>query len=317
MKNEKQSILILSKNADSYENLINRENFSVLERVIVANDAEETAEPWDMCNIILGDPDLILPRLPHMKRLEWVQSTWAGITPLLTENSRKDYLLTGVKEIFGSMMSEYVLCYILMHERKTLARYQAQQSGIWDDSSPGRLQNKLIGIMGVGSIGGHVAATAKYFGMRTRGYTRSCEDYTSIDQYFHGSDLTRFAAGLDYLVSILPDISSMDNIIDRSVLGSMKNSALLINGGRGNAIDEEALAEALENGTLAGAILDVFREEPLPASHPFWKTPNLIITSHTAALSFPEDIFSLFKRNFQNFVKGEMLNYIIDFEHGY
>lgn len=317
MKTEKHSILILSKNADSYENLINSENFSALDRVIIANDAGENAEPWEMCNIILGDPDLILPRLPHMKRLEWVQSTWAGISPLLAENIRKDYLLTGVKEVFGSMMSEYVLCYILMHERKTMARYQAQQRRIWNDSSPGRLQDKLIGIMGVGSIGSHVAATAKYFGMRTRGYTRICEDCASIDQYFHGSDLTRFASGLDYLVSLLPDISSMNSIIDRSVLNNMKNNSLIINGGRGNAIDEEALIEALENDTIAGAVLDVFREEPLPASHPFWKTPNLIITSHTAALSFPEDIFSLFKKNFQNFVKGEILSHIIDFEHGY
>ena len=317
MKNEKNSILILSEDADSYEKLVSRENFSDLDRVIVGHEAAAGVEPWDRCNIILGDPDLIQPRLPQMKRLQWVQSTWAGVSPLLVDNSRKDYLLTGVKGIYGPLMSEYVLCYILMHEKKTLARYRSQQRGEWNDSRPGRLEDKLIGIMGVGSIGGHIASTAKYFGMRTRGYTRSCEDCRFIDQYFHGDNLSLFAADLDYLVSVLPDTSSTENVIDRSVLGAMKKDALLINGGRGNVIDEEALIESLEKGKIAGAVLDVFREEPLPASHPFWNTSNLIITSHTAAVNYPENIFSLFKGNFKNFVRGENLNHIIDFKLGY
>jgi phosphoglycerate dehydrogenase-like enzyme len=317
MKNQKNSILILSEDAESYEKLISRENFSGLESVIVGHGAAADVESWDRCNIILGDPDLILPRLPQMKRLQWVQSTWAGVSPLLMDNSRKDYLLTGVKGIYGPLMSEYVLCYILMHEKKALARYQSQQRGKWNDCRPGRLKDKLIGIMGVGSIGGHIASTAKYFGMRTRGYTRSCEDCGSIDQYFHGNNLSLFAADLDYLVSVLPDTSSTENIIDRSVLGAMKKDAILINGGRGNVIDEEALVESLENGNIAGAVLDVFREEPLPSPHPFWNTSNLIITSHTAAVSYSEDIFCLFKENFKNFVQGENLNHLIDFEHGY
>jgi len=317
MKNQKNSILILSEDAESYEKLISREKFSGLESVIVGHEAAAGVESWDSCNIILGDPNLILPRLPQMKRLQWVQSTWAGVSPLLMDNSRKDYLLTGVKGIYGPLMSEYVLCYILMHEKKALARYQSQQRGKWNDCRPGRLKDKLIGIMGVGSIGGHIASTAKYFGMRTRGYTRSCEDCGFIDQYFHGNNLSLFAADLDYLVSVLPDTSSTENIIDRSVLDAMKKDALLINGGRGNVIDEEALVESLENGNIAGAVLDVFREEPLPAPHPFWNTSNLIITSHTAAVSYSEDIFGLFKENFKNFVIGENLNHIIDFEHGY
>jgi len=109
----------------------------------------------------------------------------------------------------------------------------------------------------------------------------------------------------------------MDNVINRSVFGAMKNDSLLINAGRGNVIDEGDLVKALKKGDIGGAVLDVFREEPLPTSHPFWNTPNLIITSHTAGVRFSEDIFGLFKENFSNFVRGEKLNYIIDFEHGY
>lgn len=317
MKNRKYSILILSEDAASYNKLISRENFPGLERVVLGQEAAADVQFGDRCEIILGEPDLILPRLPRMKQLKWVQSTWAGVSPLLIDNCRKDYLLTGVKGIYGPLMSEYVLCYILMHEKKSLARYQSQQRGTWDKSRPGRLKDKLIGVMGVGSIGGHIAATAKYFGMRTRGYTRSCEDCRFIDQFFHGDNLAEFAGDLDYLVSVLPDTSSTENIIDRSVLAAMKKDALLINGGRGNAIDEEALIETLENGKIAGAVLDVFREEPLPASHPFWNTSNLIITSHTAAVCYSEDIFSLFKENLENFIKEERLNHIIDFKHGY
>ncbi len=317
MKQVENELLILSVDAERYLELIRREEFPELGKIVVPDSPGDGEEGWENCNIILGDPDLTLPRLPYMKRLGWVQSTWAGVAPFMGENLRKDYQLTGVKGVFGPLMSEYVFCYMLMHEQKASARRAATKKGVWDDTVPGSLKGKLVGIMGVGSIGSHVAATAKYFGMNTRGYTRSDASCPHIDRYFHGNSLSRFASGLDYLVCLLPHVSEMDNAIDLGVLGAMNRNALLINGGRGNAVNDGDLVAALEGGMIGGAVLDVFREEPLPGEHPFWTTPNLTVTAHTAALSRPEDIIALFRENCRNYVGGRELNCLIDFKRGY
>ena len=92
---------------------------------------------------------------------------------------------------------------------------------------------------------------------------------------------------------------------------------MFVNPGRGGSVDEAALADALQNGRLAGAVLDVFQQEPLPPDHVFWRTPNVIITSHTAALSFPPDIAPVFIENYRRWIAGEPLPYRVDFERGY
>ena len=91
----------------------------------------------------------------------------------------------------------------------------------------------------------------------------------------------------------------------------------MINVGRGSVLDETALVEALQSGRLAGAVLDVFMEEPLPPEHVFWRTPNLLITSHTAAMMVPADVFVVFEDNYQRLIRGEALLYQVDFELGY
>jgi phosphoglycerate dehydrogenase-like enzyme len=90
-----------------------------------------------------------------------------------------------------------------------------------------------------------------------------------------------------------------------------------VNPGRGGVVDEAALADALQSGRLAGAVLDVFQQEPLPADHAFWRTPNVLITSHTAAISFPEDIAPVFIENYRRLIAGQPLRYQVDFEAGY
>ena len=97
----------------------------------------------------------------------------------------------------------------------------------------------------------------------------------------------------------------------------MKNSVLIINAGRGTLFDEASLIDALTHQTIAGAVLDVFVDEPLPEQHPLWKTPNTIITSHTAALTFPETVTPIFIDNYRRFINGEPLKYVINFDNGY
>jgi len=115
----------------------------------------------------------------------------------------------------------------------------------------------------------------------------------------------------------VPNTADTRRLVDAALLRALPARAVFVNPGRGSVVDEGALAEALQQGRLAGAVLDVFDEEPLPADHVFWRTPRLLITSHTAALSAPEEIAPVFVDNYRRLVRGEPLRHRVDFERGY
>jgi phosphoglycerate dehydrogenase-like enzyme len=309
-------LLILSKHAGEYRNLVEEARLAELE-LVAASNASEVGSIGVDCEIAFGEPTLIREALPDLRHLRWVQATWAGVEPLLDPSLRRDYILTNARGVFGGLMSEYVFGYLLFHERRILERFQAQRERRWDSSVTGTLRGKTIGLLGVGSIGTYIAATAKHFGMNVRGYTRSSEDCSAVDVYFHGDDLLDFANGLDYLVSVLPNTSETRRIVDADLLYTLPPHAIFVNVGRGSAVDEAALVRALEKDKIAGAVLDVFEQEPLPEAHPFWTTPNLWITFHTSAPSFPADITALFVENYHRFINGQELKYQVDFERGY
>jgi phosphoglycerate dehydrogenase-like enzyme len=336
-------LLILSKNADEYCRLIESARLTGL---------DITTIPTPDCDLVFGEPNLICGVLQQLPALKWVQATWAGVEPLLDSALRRDYLLTNARGVFGGLMSEFVFGYLLLHERRILERLQAQRENRWDATLTGTLRGKTLGLLGVGSIGAELARTAKFFGMNVRGYTRESENSKFVDQYYHlhpppsplgrgrqkakksplplgegqGSPtqggegqagLTEFAAGLDYLVSVLPNTQETRKIVSAELLVALPKHAIFINVGRGSAVDESALIQALETESIVGAVLDVFEQEPLPAEHPFWGMKNLLLTFHTSAPSFPADITHLFVENYQLFIQGQPLRYRVDFERGY
>ena len=280
-------------------------------------DLEIVTTPGVDADLVFGEPTLIKEVLPQLSRLAWVQATWAGVEPLLDPALRRDYQLTNARGVFGSLMSEFVFGYLLLYERKILQRLAAQKESRWEPSLTGTLRGKKIGLLGVGSIGSHLAQTARHFGMTVRGFTRSSETCPFVDRYYHGADLLIFTEGLDVLVNVLPNTPNTRKLIDASLLGSMSSGGIFINTGRGSALNETDLIETLARGHLACAVLDVFEQEPLPSDHPFWKTDNLFITSHTSAPSFPEDIATVFVENYLNFINGRELKYRVNFELGY
>ncbi len=300
-------LLLASKNETQYRSLLEAARLPDLE--IVTSPAAD-------CEIAFGEPDRLREALPQLPSLRWAQVTWAGVEMLLDPALRRDYTLTNARGVFGPLMSEYVFAYLLLHERKILQRLENQRKHQWDKTVTGTLRGRTLGLLGVGSIGAHLAGTAKHFGMTVHGYTRSSESCPEVEAYFH-DDLPAFAAGLDYLVCVLPGTPGTRHIVDEAVLRAMRPHALLVNVGRGSALDEQALDLALRLGRLRGAVLDVFEEEPLPAGHIFWDTPNLFITSHTAAPSFPGDIVKVFIENYHLYRNGEPLKYRVDFEAGY
>lgn len=309
-------LLILSKQADRYRQLIELENLPELE-IFSTSSASEAVSSETSFEIAFGEPSLIRDVLHALTNLHWVQSTWAGVESLLDPSLRRDYTLTNARGVFGGLMSEYVFGYLLSYERRIFERYQAQLERRWDSTVTGMLRGKTIGFLGVGSIGAHLASSARQFGMTVRGYTRSSENCLDVDTYYHGNYLLDFARGLDYLVSVLPNTAETRQIVDADLLNALPTHALFINVGRGSAVDETALIEALETGKVARAVLDVFEEEPLPESHPFWKMSNLFLTFHTSAPSLPGDLSDLFIENYHRFINGDELKYQVDFERGY
>ncbi len=305
-------LLLLSKQASAYRAILEDARLPGLEIV----SGEEQPYPAE-CDIAFGEPNLLREALPHLPGLRWAQSTWAGVEPLLDPALRRDYTLTNARGVFGGLMSEFVLAYLLLHERKILQRLAAQKEQRWDSSLTGTLRGKTIGLLGVGSIGAELARTAKFFGMTVRGYTKSSETSKHVDRYYHGSGIVDFASGLDYLVCVLPNTPATRRIVDAELLAQLSPHALFINVGRGSAVDEPALIRALETGAISGAVLDVFEQEPLPARHPLWTVKNLIVTSHTSAPSFPAEIARVFIENYRRYISGAPLEHVVDFERGY
>jgi len=245
---------------------------------------------------------------------------YAGVEALMDSSLRRDYVLTNARGVFGELMSEYVFGYLLAHEKKIFERRQAQAAHQWDRFESGWLHGKTIGLLGVGSIGAHLAGTAKHFGMTVHGFTRRSETSKHVDKYFHplaSDSLLSFASGLDYLVVVLPRTEGTNQIVNADLLNALSSHAILINVGRGNAVDEPALVDALNAKKIAGAVLDVTAQEPLPQDHPFWTTPNLLLTFHTSAVSYPDDITRLFIENYRLYNEGKPLKYQVDFERGY
>ena len=309
-------LLLLSHHADEYLSLIQAANLPGLS-IAATSDAEEGVICGADCDIVFGEPSLASRVISYLSGLRWVQSTWAGVEPLLDPSLRRDYILTNARDVFGGFMSEYVFAYLLAHERRILQRHVSQAAGKWDKTLPGTLRGRKIGLMGVGSIGACLARTAKHFGMTVKGYTRTSETCMDVDAYYHGPDLMAFAADLDYLVSVLPNTAGTRRIVDAALFDALPPKAVFVNVGRGSAVDEFALIEALRTGRIAGAVLDVFQEEPLPPGHILWRMPNVRITSHTAAPSVPEDIVRIFLENYRRLLQGEALHCQVDFERGY
>ena len=312
-------LLILSRFASEYRRLIESAQLSDL-AIVATSDPWEAAAVAASFDLAFGEPSLLRQVMPSLTAVRWIQSTWAGVEPLLDPALRRDYTLTNARGVFGEQVSEYVFAYLLAHERKIFEKRAAQGDSRWDQTPPSRLRGKQIGLLGVGTIGAALASTAKHFGMRVKGYTRASEDSADVDQYFHGplaNVAAAFASDLDYLVSVMPDTAATRHAIGPALLHALPPRCVFVNPGRGGVVDEAALSSALHDGRIAGAVLDVFETEPLPSDHVFWQMPNVLITSHTAALSAPPDIAPLFIDNYRRLLRGEPLRYRVDFGRGY
>ena len=309
-------LLILSADAEKYYTLIKEADLQQLE-ISAASDIASAREKIAGCNIVLGDPPLIGEVLASTDSLAWVQSGWAGVEQLCRPGLRRNYVLTNAKGIFGPQISEYVMTYLFAFERRVFGMRSNQLNQHWQPLAYRPASEITLGIIGLGSIGRELALTARHFGIRVTGLNRSGKPSEEVEKVFTVDQLADFLKEPDYVVLTLPNTPQTNHLIHADVLNVMKPTAVLINIGRGNSINEADLVYALREGIIGGAVLDVFEKEPLARDSQLWKLDNVYITPHTSAISFPGDISAIFIENYHRFIRREPLMHVVDFELGY
>jgi phosphoglycerate dehydrogenase-like enzyme len=309
-------LLILSVDAAKYHTLIKAADLPQLD-IRSARDVASAKEVIADCNIIIGDPPLLVEVISSAEKLEWLQSSWAGVDQLCRPGLRRDYVLTGVKGIFGPLISEYVMTYLFALERRVFAMRSNQLEKRWKPFSYRPSREITLGIIGLGSIGRHLARTARLFGIRVTGLNRTGKPCDDVENVYTRDDLSVFLEAPDYVVLTLPDTRQTRHFINADVLKMMKPSTVLMNVGRGSTINEVDLVDALRDGVIGGAVLDVFESEPLAGDNPLWQLPNAYVTPHNAATSFPEDVVEIFIENYHLFLQQETLLHVVDFDLGY
>ena len=278
--------------------------------VVVAPDAEIETFTGE---VVVGAPPDLAAVIPRCPQLRWVQSTWAGIDAIAHFASETLHI-TPLKGVFGPAMTEYVMGWLLAIERDVISRASHTE---WTPSLEPRITGRRMGIMGTGGIGTAIALAAKPFGLEVVGLNSDGRAVEGFNTCYPSTDRLVFSKGLDYLVSVLPQTPQTDNLIDQEALMRLNPGAIMINAGRGNAVVEADLIAALDAGHLRAAVLDVFREEPLPPDDPLWSTPGVYVTSHTAGPTPDDAVAEVFERNLQRYLAGKPLTDAVRADRGY
>ncbi|GFM88063.1 2-hydroxyacid dehydrogenase [Pseudomonas cichorii] len=285
--------------------------------IMSSGDSAELSRMASECPVWLGQPDLLANLLRQGHKPQWLQSTWAGITPLLAEGVSRDYRLTRAVGIFGQVMAEFLLTYMLGHEREVLARLMSQVERKWDNRPGQSLFGRKALIVGAGDIGQRVAQFLVPFGVQVYGVASQARTQEPFIEVGALADLEQMVGDMDYVINLLPNTPETHDLYDAKLFAAFKPSALFINVGRGVAVVDADLVEALKEGHLAGAVIDVCRQEPLPQRHPFWTAYGLLLTGHSSAPTSPVAMTELFVDNLKAFQAGEPLRGEVDFSRGY
>ncbi|NBF04375.1 D-2-hydroxyacid dehydrogenase [Pseudomonas sp. Fl5BN2] len=285
--------------------------------VLTSGDSAELSRLAADCPVWLGQPDLLATLLRQGHQPQWLQSTWAGITPLLADGLPRHYRLTRAVGIFGQVMAEYVLTYMLGHEREVLARLVSQVERKWDNRLGQSLVGRKVLIVGTGDIGQSVAQFLLPFGVKLYGIASQAREQAPFIEVAGLQDLGRLVGEVDYVVNLLPNTPSTHDLYDASLFKQFKPTGLFINVGRGVSVVDADLVQALKDGHLAGAVIDVCRQEPLPQQHPFWTAWGLLLTGHSSAPTSPELMVQLFVDNLRAYQARQALRGEVDFARGY
>jgi phosphoglycerate dehydrogenase-like enzyme len=293
-------------------------------RFVPGGDAAALARALPGAEILLGwdfRAEDLKQAWPAADALRWIQWCAAGVDTLMFDGLVKsDVVLTNARGIFDRGMAEYVLGMVLAFAKDLPALVADQQVHRWRYRMIERIDGRRVLIVGTGSIGREVARLLRAAGMEVTGVGRRARtDDPDFGTVRPAERLDELLGDADYVVSVLPSTAATQGLFDAERFARMAPTARFINIGRGSAVDEGALVAALTEGRLAGAALDVFHTEPLPADDPLWDAPNLIVTPHMSGdyHGYHDDVVALFRDNLARYRSGRPLRNVVDKTVGY
>lgn len=272
---------------------------------------------------VLSDDELT--RAPHLR---WLHSSAVAVGTLcLPALAARNVLVTNSRGIQSTPIAEHVMALLLALEKQLPFALESQREAVWAQPAfsgarvPRVLKGACLGVVGLGSIGAEVARLGAAFGMDVVAARRdpSRPAPPGVRQIWGADDLDALLAVADVVVIAAPLTSATEALLDAPRLARMRPGARLVNIARGQLVDSQALAAALESGALGGAALDVFDVEPLPPDHRLWRAPNLIVTPHTSGFRAHhwDDVVDLFAANVRRFIAGDPLAWPVDPRRGY
>jgi D-2-hydroxyacid dehydrogenase (NADP+) len=253
------------------------------------------------------------PPLPSMGNVNWVHCSGAGIDSWMypTELPR-EILFTKTSESFGSMIAEWALSRALAFSQKLRAVEAYQSRREWKDPGPAFLRGTRAVVVGTGDVGGHIARAFACLGCHLTGVSRSGRAHPDVFESVHTiAALPEVVADAHWLILALPLTTATRGIVDRATLSACRN-AVLINAGRGAVVDESVIPEALDAGWLAGAALDVFEVEPLPAESPLWADPRVMVSAHLSGPTTIDATVTGFLECIASLERGELPKWTVD-----
>ena len=296
-----------------------RERFPAL-RVFSANDAASLDRH-------VGEADVLLAQhfpvevFDKARRLHWFQSTNAGVDSIFPIRDRiGDLIVTSARGMHGEIIADFVMAGMTMMHWDFPRFMREQSRKEWYARGVAPLAERVLGVVGLGSIGTAIAGRAKSAGMTVVGSKRDAtQSVAGVDTLFPPTGLDELLQLSDFVVLAVPQVPETTGLIGREQIRLMGHTTFLINIARGSVIVESELVEALRAGTIAGALLDVFEKEPLPADSPLWTMPNVIVTPHTAGYpsNYDTRVFKIFGDNLQRFLEKKPLRNVVDLKQGY
>ncbi|MEZ5685651.1 MAG: glyoxylate/hydroxypyruvate reductase A [Paracoccaceae bacterium] len=251
-------------------------------------------------------------------RTRAVLSLWAGVERVVGNPTLSQPLCRMVDDGLSHGMVEWVVGHALRYHLG-IDFFRDHQDGIWrqDGHVPPLARERGVSVLGLGALGGACASALAGLGFRVTGWSRSAKALPGVTCLHGPEGLAAALARAEILVTLLPNTPDTTDLLDRARLAQLPRGAVVLNPGRGNVLVDAALLEALETGHLAGATLDVFRTEPLPADHPFWAHPKVTVTPHVAAETRPASAARIIAENIRRAEAGEPLLYLVDRARGY
>jgi D-2-hydroxyacid dehydrogenase (NADP+) len=310
------TVLIVDVHAEMYRDRLHTE-FPALRFKLFHKAAEVTGDLSDIDVMIMFGIEVRDFMLAGAPRLKWIQSLATGVDHFLRCPSLKpNVLITSGRGIHGPPMREQVVYMMMAISRDAVRAVGDQKAHFWERRLWSTLHGKTAAIAGTGVVGSAIAELLRALGMHVIGVTRTPRQEAGFDEMIATDRLLDAVRRADYLINMLP--ASPDNIdlFDAAVFGAMQPSAYYISAGRGQTVDEAALLAVLRERRIAGAALEVFQTEPLPADSPFWDLPNVFITPHIGGyvIEYEDFIMPLIVDNMRLFLAGrpaEMRNIVV------